>query len=135
MKRVLDASVIVKWFLDERPEEELVGEAKKLFARVQSREDDLLQPAHWRAEILSVLARAEPDLVDSAVGLLENLEFGVADDWTVYRRAAALSVQLNHHLFDTLYHAVALESDAELITADRKYFDKARGLGSITLLG
>jgi predicted nucleic acid-binding protein len=135
MKRVFDSCVILKWFLNDRPEEADVVAAMDLFHRVQGGEDEIIQPAHWRAEVLSVLARTEPRLVDSAVDLLDFLAPGVADDWTVYRRAAALSVQLNHHLFDTLYHAVALENDAELITADRKYFNKARGLGSITLLG
>lgn len=134
MRRVLDASVIVKWFLDERPQEELVGAAKELFARVRSREDDLVQPAHWCAEVLSVLARTEPGLVESVVDLLDILALEVADDWAVYRRAAELSVQLNHHLFDTLYHAVAIEYGAELVTADQKYFNKARGLGAIALL-
>ena len=42
---------------------------------------------------------------------------------------------LNHHLFDTLYHAVALcEPDANLITADERYFLKASHKGKITLL-
>jgi hypothetical protein len=30
--------------------------------------------------------------------------------------ACSLSIRLNHHLFDTLYHAVALHSGAMLIT-------------------
>jgi predicted nucleic acid-binding protein len=53
---------------------------------------------------------------------------------SVLRRAADLSISLNHHLFDTLYHAVALEQDAALVTADEAYFAKARHLGSIELL-
>jgi hypothetical protein len=36
--------------------------------------------------------------------------------------------------FDTLYHAVALENDATLFTADDAYFAKACRLGSIKLL-
>lgn len=135
MKRVLDASVILKWFLDERPEEELTGAAKVLFARVQSREDELVQPVHWCAEVLSVIALTEPGLVDSAVDLLDLVHFTVDDDWAIYRRAARMSSTLNHHLFDTLYHAVALEHDAEFVTADKKYFDKAQSLGAIALLG
>ena len=52
----------------------------------------------------------------------------------LYKRAAHLSVQLKHHLFDTLYHAVALENDATLVTADDAYFAKAYRLGNIKLL-
>jgi len=39
-----------------------------------------------------------------------------------------------HHLFDTLYHAVALEEGARLVTADAAYFAKAKDLGGIELL-
>ena len=43
----------------------------------------------------------------------------------VLKRAADLSILLKHHLFDTLYHAVALEEHATLVTADEAYFAKA----------
>ncbi len=46
-----------------------------------------------------------------------------------------MAVRLEHHLFDTLYHAVALnEPDAMLITADVRYYNKAKGIGRIALL-
>ena len=49
--------------------------------------------------------------------------------------ACTLSCDLNHHLFDTLYHAVALNLDrAVLVTADKHYYDKAQRYGSISLL-
>ena len=51
------------------------------------------------------------------------------------QRAIALATQLNHHLFDTLYHALALEAPgAHFVTADRRYFDKAQHLGYIIWL-
>jgi predicted nucleic acid-binding protein len=53
---------------------------------------------------------------------------------SVLRRAADLSISLKHHLFDTLYHAVALEEGATLVTADEAYFAKAKHLGGIELL-
>jgi predicted nucleic acid-binding protein len=125
----------LKWFLENRPEEDDVAEAMELLRRVWNGDDEILQPVHWCAEILAVLAREEPTLVDSAVYHLDALAFPVADNWTIYKRAAKLSVDLNHHLYDTLYHAVALEHGAEFVTADKKYFNKAHQLGSITLLG
>ncbi|MGH8585349.1 MAG: hypothetical protein ACREWE_03925 [Gammaproteobacteria bacterium] len=42
---------------------------------------------------------------------------------------------LAHHLFDTLYHTVAFEEDATLVTADACYYNKASVLGKIMLLG
>jgi predicted nucleic acid-binding protein len=45
-----------------------------------------------------------------------------------------LSIELNHHLFDTLYHAVALHTDSVLVTADAQYLNKAAKLGNIVSL-
>jgi predicted nucleic acid-binding protein len=42
-----------------------------------------------------------------------------------------LAIDLGHHLFDTLYHAVALESEACLVTADDRYHRKAEALPGI----
>ena len=50
------------------------------------------------------------------------------------KRAADIAIALDHHLFDTLYHAVALEVGATLVTADQVYFNKAHHLGAILLL-
>lgn len=49
--------------------------------------------------------------------------------------ALDLTVRYQHHLFDTLYHAVALHTPgAVLITADERYYAKARLEGQISLL-
>jgi predicted nucleic acid-binding protein len=52
-----------------------------------------------------------------------------------YKLASQMALDLDHHLFDTLYHALALREQATLITADRRYFKKAADLGLINLLG
>jgi hypothetical protein len=51
-----------------------------------------------------------------------------------YKHASRLAKQLNHHLFDTLYHAFALQHDALLVSADRGYVRKAGALGSVVSL-
>ena len=95
----------------------------------------MVQPVHWRVEVLSVIVRKEPGKVEEAIKLLDLLAFSVMDNWELHIRAAQLSQRYNHHLFDTLYHAVALESGARLVTADRKYARKAMGEGAMELLG
>jgi predicted nucleic acid-binding protein len=63
---------------------------------------------------------------------LRALGFASRDDERVYWRAMQLSKQLEHHLFDTLYHALALETeDAVLVTADAAYCRKAAALGRL----
>jgi predicted nucleic acid-binding protein len=53
----------------------------------------------------------------------------------VYLSACELARSLGQHVFDTLYHAVALETpSAMLVTADERYYHKAVGRASILLL-
>jgi predicted nucleic acid-binding protein len=132
---VIDASVAVKWFLPDAADEPHTLEALNLFLRLRAAEISLLQPPHWKAEVAAVLARRIPDTAASNIddlNLLEGIE--VTDNPLIYHRAVRLAVDLSHHLFDTLYHATALESDAVMVTADRRYYEKAAPLGRIMLL-
>jgi len=53
----------------------------------------------------------------------------------VIQRATRLAIETNHHLFDTLHHAVALEHEnAVLVTADDRYYGKAERYEAITAL-
>ena len=59
----------------------------------------------------------------------------VSDEAVVLRRACELAIESRQHLFDTLYHAVALEADgAMLVTADARYLLAARRLGRVCAL-
>lgn len=101
---------------------------------IRSAHIEPLQPPHWLAEVAAVVTRLDAALANKAIDLLDAMEFRVAHEPAIYKRASALAARLDQHLFDTLYHAVALEHDASLITADRKYYNKARHLGQIVYL-
>ncbi len=50
-------------------------------------------------------------------------------------KAVDLAIRLEHHVFDTLYHAVAFEyRDARFVTADDGYYRKADPAGRIVRL-
>jgi predicted nucleic acid-binding protein len=93
------------------------------------------EPPHFPAEVAAVLIRhksdaAHEDLADLQALLWERVE---ADE--VYVDAMDLANRLQHHLFDTLYHAVALNvGDAVLVTADRRYWRKAKEIGRVVML-
>lgn len=131
MKLVLDASVALKWLLAGEPDASL---AENLLKAARTGRVNLLSPPHAIAEILAVLARREPDRLPDALAVLYDVGFVESSGRRVHQLAAILSVQLDHHLFDTLYHAVAIDAGATLITADERYFGKARALGHIELL-
>jgi predicted nucleic acid-binding protein len=132
---VVDASVIVKWILPDAEREAQTDEALALLQGVRTGSVQPVQPPHWLAEVAAVLARLRPEIAAATLDLLDALELPMAADIAIYRRAARLAAELGHHLFDTLYHAVALECSAVLITADAHYFRKAAHLGSVVDLG
>lgn len=134
MKLVVDASVAVKWFVGARPGEQDVAQAATLSRLLDKPETELYAPIHWGIEILAVLARVDPSLVDDALLVLHDMRPLIRNEPAVIRRAADLAVHLRHHMFDTLYHAVALEAGALLVTSDKVYYDKARSLGSVAWL-
>src|SRR5262245_11783468 len=105
-----------------------------MLRRIRDRTIDAVEPPHWKAEIISVIARERPQRVSLTLGILATLPFTERAPIGCYRRAANISIELSHHLFDTLYHALALEEGATLVTADEVYFAKAKNLGSICRL-
>jgi predicted nucleic acid-binding protein len=131
---VVDASVAVKWFLGARSDEPHLAQAQAVAAAIEGSETELFAPGHWMAEVIAVLARLDPSIVDDALVLLDDMKPTLIHSVPILRRAADLSIALDHHLFDTLYHAVALEEGATLVTADTAYFAKAKDLGGVQLL-
>jgi predicted nucleic acid-binding protein len=135
MQLVLDASVCLKWFLSEHANEPDSGIAFELLERVRDTRVHLLQPPIWHCEVASVLARILPRQAQEMTGELLRLRADFDDSPSTLMRATALSSQLDHHLFDTIYHAIAIQHRITLITADAHYYRKAQALGHIALLG
>jgi predicted nucleic acid-binding protein len=134
---VVDASVALKWFF--RSDEADIDAAMAVLEAVGDARVSLLQPPHFIAEVGAVLARESPSAAKRSVADLLQIDMEVLADRhalpRVIGRAVELSVKLEHHLFDTLYHAVALEFPAAvLVTADERYFRKASRLGRIVRL-
>jgi predicted nucleic acid-binding protein len=134
MKLVVDASVAVKWVLRDQPGEPDVDRASALLGLIARRAAIAVEPVHWVSEVVGVVTRLKADRAAATIALLTHARFRIVSSRGVYRRAADLSIALKHHLFDTLYHAVALEEGATLVTADEAYFNKAKNLGAIQLL-
>lgn len=134
MNVVVDASVTLKWLLRARPTEQDVPKALSLLKAIGDGVCEAFQPAHWRAEVLAVIARENPMQIDEAIRLIYRLPHTPSEDPIVLRRAAQQADALKQHLFDTLYHAVAIERRAVLITSDVRYYTRAKDVGSIQLL-
>jgi len=132
---VLDASVVVKWIFTDRDRESHSLQALRILELIRASHLSVVQPPHWLAEVASVIARLEPKLAHQAVSLLYALEFPIVDRIEVYEKACDLAAVMGQHVFDTLYHAVALEEPgATLVTADERYYRKASTAGRIVRL-
>ena len=132
---VVDASVALKWLFADGRDEVDAAAARRLLNGVRDGEFRLVAPPHFLAEVAAVLAREAPgtalrDLVD-----LQQVEVSIVDDAAALVRAVELAVATGQHVFDTLYHAIALEHpDAVLVTADERYWRAARAQGRIVRL-
>ena len=132
---VVDASVAIKWFLFLKPDEDDADRALRILEGAAAGTHTLVQPPHFVAEVAALLAREKPREAATDVADLQDIEFKRMDTPEIYARATDLAVRHGHHVFDTLYHAVALVSPgANLVTADRRYYGKVKGEGRIVLL-
>lgn len=133
---VADASVAVKWCLPPTNTERDRDQAIALLEGVKSGRIALRQPPHWLAEVAAVLSRLAPTTARQDIEDLYAMRIPVVESVEIYTTASRLAISLDQHVFDTLYHAVALLTpDCTLVTADERYYGKARKAGSIALLG
>jgi len=132
---VVDASVALKWFLRLRDNQPDVERALALLTGIDDARIQMLQPIHFIAEVAAVLAREKPRQAHDDLLDLIDIECRIIDTPDIHSTAVDLAIRYRQHLFDTLYHAVALHTPgATLVTADRLYYEKSKAEGQIDLL-
>ncbi len=120
---VADASVAIKWLLPGKHDERDCEKALGLLQGVRSEQIRLVEPPHWLAEVAAVVTRLSPATALEDVSDLYAMDIPIVQSVHVYLTACKLSRELDHHLFDTLYHALALSlDDAVLVAADERYY-------------
>lgn len=129
---VLDASVLLKWFL--RPDDEpLWNVAEDLHCRFCDGRLGLLDCPLALYEIGNTLTRLKPE-EDARQDLADYLGLAIptaAFDAPVAARAATLVRNYGVTFYDAAYHALAQHHGATLVTADNKYLDRAAAAGNI----
>ena len=125
----------MKWLLSDAEREENTDRATELMRSIVERRTAVSQPIHWLLEAGAVLARHSPQTAEVDLMMLHGLQLPINDDAAVMGRACRMTIASRQHLFDTLYHAVALETaGGTLITADEQYFAAGAAFGSISRL-
>jgi predicted nucleic acid-binding protein len=117
---VVDASVLVKWFLPE-----VLGEAA---LRVAASDRVFLAPELIGAEFANTLwkkqLRGEVEAT-STVRMLENFRRIAIETFALMPllpAAFAIASAAGHSVYDCLYLALAEREDCPLITADRRFY-------------
>ena len=125
MKLVVDASVALKWLIDE-PDSELAD-------NLLDGGHDFLAPELIVAEVLNAAWRRRR-LGEIADAQFEEIVVRIVDGLIAYQplrplapRAAALARDLNHPVYDCLYLALAEAEEAPLVTADRRLLAVVQG--------
>ena len=122
---VVDASVAVKWYLPE-PESDAAG-------RLLDPEHDLIAPDLLFAEVGNALwkrwRRGEIGLGDlrDPLAALAAVPFEVRSAAPLLSAAAEVAVTCGCTVYDGLYLALAFETGAPLITADRRLAQRIAG--------
>jgi predicted nucleic acid-binding protein len=117
VRLVIDASVALKWVLDE-PDSA---------AALVLREDELMAPSLWLAEVANALWRTERmGLLSSeeARGLLADLSNAPIVSFPLERyveQALTLGMELQHPIYDCVYLALAMHHNVPVVTADRRF--------------
>ena len=118
MSLVIDASVALKWVLDEPGG----AEAEALL------DEALIAPGLWLIEAANALwkraGRGEISPDEAAERLQALLNAPVATPRAEDDLASALSLssQLTHPVYDCLYLALAIREDTQVVTADARFF-------------
>lgn len=118
---VVDASVVVKWYLDE-PE----AEAARAF---RSRSFDLSAPHLLLMEVANVLwKRLRKNELDAVTGslILSNLRqvpIRWSEDAGLYQEAFTLAAELGRTVYDSTYLTLAIREHCRLVTADRRFYN------------
>lgn len=121
---VLDASVVVKWFIPEEHSESAL--------KLKAKESRFYAPSFLTLEIGNVLAKKRrrnelaPAEVEGIWQAFRQAPIRRHADETLVLAAFDLAQQTQTALYDNLYLALGIELDIPFVTADRKFYQAIR---------
>lgn len=130
---VADASVVLKWAINEREDLEQALVLKRDFVE---RKINIYVPSYCFAEVCNLLCRTRPNiaipffsfLIESKI-LECHLNINLVNiAYRLIRRYRDIS------FYDAAYHALAIQENGIFLTADIKYYNNTKREGSIMLL-
>jgi predicted nucleic acid-binding protein len=120
----VDTSVAVKWFFDE-PDS---AQALRLRRMFQAGTHYALAPDLIYPEFANVIWKRvlfedfDPDEGRAAIETFSALPFEIVPSLALLGAAYELSLRRQQSIYDTLFLALSLSMDSELVTADAKFY-------------
>ena len=132
MKFVIDASVILKIALVENEDDQQIALAiLKLF---QDGQTDIVLPSFWLFEVGNTLIRKKVDF-EKLYSFLLEIGFRQHNfSRTELIEVGTFAKTFNVSFYDASYQILAKLINYTFVTADEKYFEKAKKAGNISLL-
>lgn len=132
MALVVDASVAVKWFVEETDH----AQARALLTRNIRRSAPDLNLVEIANALKNKARRKEigQEQADQAVATLPNFFVELVHSAPLYMRAYQLASTLNHPVPDCMYLACAEHLGGAVISADKEFLAKASGAVAVGLL-
>lgn len=118
---VIDASIAVKWLVEER------GTPEALALRQKAK---LIAPELLVAECANILwkkVKREELLKQEALlaaRLLQGAEIELLPTRSLFEAATRMSIEIDHPAYDCLYLALAVEKECPFVTADERFLRK-----------
>ncbi|MEK7523416.1 MAG: type II toxin-antitoxin system VapC family toxin [Patescibacteria group bacterium] len=131
---VVDASVLLKWYLKEENDQE---PALQLQTDYHYDKISLAIPHYAWSEVLNTLGRKKS--FDEVLAYFSRYLAFEIQEYSITLEIAAVAIELmekfpNITFYDAGYHALALQEGGTFVTADEKYFQKTKKHGGIMLL-
>ena len=127
MQRVVDASVVAKWFLPEAFKEK----AEQVLREFLSDEIDLIAPDLIVSEVGNVMWKRSVQRKEISTNEAEQiyanflaLNLPLSHSPSIAVTALKLSIEQEHPVYDMLYIALAEQGSCEFVTADEKLYNK-----------
>ena len=132
---VPDASVILKWAigLESEPDRE---KAFRILDAWVGNNIEIVLPELWVFEVGNFLGRVIPNSALERMETLLDFRFKTKElDKETCKSIFELMKDLSVSFYDASYHALAQRMGGGFITADDKYYQKAKAKGNIEFLG
>jgi len=135
---VVDSNVFAKLFIDEADSQQ----AKDFFRYCVSQEVPLLAPSLFTYEILQIATYYRYSIQDALAMVEDYKAFNLtlvelkSEEWELVENMVQTGHQNSGYpsLYDSCYHALAINNDCMFLTADRRHAVKAESFGHLQLL-